>query len=42
MVKVSNYKPTGEGLDEPARALFQQQWQLYRKFVDKYIFDLFS
>jgi hypothetical protein len=42
MVKVSNYKPTGEGLDEPAMALFQQQWQLYRKFVDKCIFGLFS
>ena len=34
MVKVRNYKPTGEGLDEPAVALFEEQWQLYRKFVD--------
>ena len=38
MVKVRNYKPTGEGLDEPAVALFQEQWQLYRKFVDNNYF----
>ena len=25
-------------LDEPALALFQQQWQLYRKFVDNNYF----
>ena len=25
---------TGDMLDEPAAALFQHQWQLYRKFVD--------
>jgi SAM-dependent methyltransferase len=30
--------PTGEMLDEPAVALFQQQWQLYRKFVDNSYF----
>jgi hypothetical protein len=38
MVQVRNYKPTGEGLDEPAVALFQEQWQLYRKFVDNNYF----
>jgi len=29
---------TGDMLDEPAVALFQQQWQLYRKFVDNNYF----
>jgi len=29
---------TGDMLDEPATALFQQQWQLYRKFVDNNYF----
>src|SRR5260370_32369578 len=38
MVNVRHYKPTGEMLDEPAAALFQQQWQLYRKFVDNNYF----
>jgi len=27
-----------EGLNEPAVALFQEQWQLYRKFVDNNYF----
>ena len=38
MVNVRHYKQTGEMLDEPALALFQQQWQLYRKFVDNNYF----
>src|ERR1700751_6009460 len=38
MVNGRHYKPTGEMLDEPAVALFQQQWQLYRKFVDNSYF----
>jgi SAM-dependent methyltransferase len=38
MVNVRHYKPTGEMLDEAAAALFQQQWQLYRKFVDNNYF----
>jgi hypothetical protein len=29
---------TGDMLEEPAAALFQQQWQLYRKFVDSNFF----
>jgi SAM-dependent methyltransferase len=29
---------TGDTLDKPAAALFQQQWQLYRKFVDNNYF----
>jgi SAM-dependent methyltransferase len=29
---------TGDMLDEPAAALFQHQWQLYRKFVDNNYF----
>jgi SAM-dependent methyltransferase len=29
---------TGDTLDEPAVALFQHQWQLYRKFVDNNYF----
>jgi SAM-dependent methyltransferase len=29
---------TGDTPDEPAAALFQQQWQLYRKFVDNNYF----
>ena len=38
MLNVCHYKPTGDLLDEPALALFQQQWQLYRKFVDNNYF----
>ena len=34
MVNVCHHKTTGDVLDEPAAALFQQQWQLYGKFVD--------
>src|SRR5271169_78412 len=36
MVNVRHYKPTGDMLD--AQAPFQQQWQLYRKFVDNNYF----
>ena len=38
MVNVRHYKQTGEMLDEPALALFQQQWQIYRKFVNNNYF----
>jgi ubiquinone/menaquinone biosynthesis C-methylase UbiE len=38
MLNVCHYKPTGDLLDEPALALFQQHWQLYRKFVDNNYF----
>jgi hypothetical protein len=38
MVNVCHYKPTGALLNETALALFQQQWQLYRKFVDNNYF----
>jgi SAM-dependent methyltransferase len=38
MVNVRHHKQTGEMLNEPALALFQQQWQLYRKFVDNNYF----
>jgi hypothetical protein len=38
MVNVCHYEPTRDMLDEPALALFQQQWQLYRKFVDNNYF----
>jgi hypothetical protein len=38
MVNVCHHKPTGVMLTEPALALFQQQWQLYRKFVDNNYF----
>jgi SAM-dependent methyltransferase len=33
-----NKGTTGDTLEEPAPALFQQQWQLYRKFVDNNYF----
>ena len=38
MVNICHHKTTGDVLDEPAAALFQQQWQLYRKFVDNNYF----
>ena len=38
MVNISHYQATGDGRDE-AVALFQQQWQLYRKFLDKNYFN---
>ena len=38
MVNFSHPKKTGDVLDDPAAALFQQQWQLYRKFVDNNYF----
>jgi SAM-dependent methyltransferase len=34
MVTVRHYGPTGPMLDAPALALFQKQWQLYRKVVE--------
>jgi SAM-dependent methyltransferase len=34
MVDIRHYGPIGTVPDEPAVALFQKQWQLYRKFVD--------
>ena len=34
MIKIRQHDSTGTIPDEPAAALFQQQWQLYRKFVD--------
>jgi SAM-dependent methyltransferase len=37
MVNISHYQATGDGRDE-AVALFQQQWQLYRKFLDNNYF----
>jgi hypothetical protein len=30
MVNFSHHEKTGDVLDDPAAALFQQQWQLYR------------
>jgi SAM-dependent methyltransferase len=39
MVKIRNYGTVGPVTDEPALALFQKQWQLYRKVVDhNYLF----
>jgi ubiquinone/menaquinone biosynthesis C-methylase UbiE len=39
MVNVRHYGPAGTTPDEPALALFQKQWQLYRKVVDyNYLF----
>jgi SAM-dependent methyltransferase len=38
MVNVRHYELIGEMLNEPTVALFQQQWQLYRKFVDNNYF----
>ena len=38
MVNICHRKTTGDVLDESAAALFQQQWQLYRKFVDNNYF----
>src|SRR5206468_6061693 len=39
MVNVRHYRPAGTTPDEPALALFQKQWQLYRKVVDyNYLF----
>lgn len=36
---VSHYERTDDKLDQPALALFRQQWQLYRKVVDNnYLF----
>jgi hypothetical protein len=37
-VRTSEKLVEGEMLNEPAPALFQQQWQLYRKFVDNNYF----
>jgi hypothetical protein len=34
MVNVRHYRPAGTTPDQPALALFQKQWQLYRKVVD--------
>ena len=34
MIKIRQYGSAGTIPDEPAVALFGQQWQLYRKFVD--------
>ena len=34
VIKIRQHDSTGTIPDEPAAALFQQQWQLYRKFVD--------
>ena len=34
VIKIRHHDSTGVIPDEPAAALFQQQWQLYRKFVD--------
>ena len=33
MVKIRHYGAVGPVTDEPALALFQKQWQLYRKVV---------
>jgi hypothetical protein len=38
MVNICHHKATGDGPGEPAAALFQQQWQLYRNFVDNNYF----
>jgi SAM-dependent methyltransferase len=39
MVNVHHYGAAGTMSDEPAMALFQKQWQLYRKVVDyNYLF----
>jgi hypothetical protein len=39
MVKIRHYGAVGPVTDEPALALFQKQWQLYRKVVDyNYLF----
>jgi ubiquinone/menaquinone biosynthesis C-methylase UbiE len=39
MVNVRHFGPAGTTSDEPALALFQKQWQLYRKVVDyNYLF----
>lgn len=38
MIKIRQHDSTGTIPDEPAAALFQQQWQLYRKFVDNNYF----
>lgn len=39
MVSVQHYGPAGTMLDEPALALFQKQWQVYRKVLDyNYLF----
>ena len=39
MVNVRHFGPAGTTTDEPALALFQKQWQLYRKVVDcNYLF----
>ena len=39
MVKIRHYRAVGPVTAEPALALFQKQWQLYRKVVDyNYLF----
>ena len=37
-MKIRHNDSAGTSPDEPAAALFQQQWQLYRKFVDNNLF----
>ena len=38
VIKIRHHDPTGVIPDEPAAALFQQQWHLYRKFADNNLF----
>jgi hypothetical protein len=37
VIKIRQHDPTGVIPDEPEAALFQQQWQLYRKFIQSFV-----